>query len=255
MTRPIHPTKADLQAVTEARLSLGPHKGALKTKDALAFSLDHARAQEAVRSEMPVAEIGSALDAYGLSSVQVVSAAQDRETFIKRPDMGRAVSEGSKQRLAGFAPCDVALVLGDGLSAIAVALNGVAFIQAIASRLEALSITVSPVILARQARVAIGDDIAIALNAQSVIMALGERPGLSAADSLGIYVTHRPEPNTPDSRRNCISNVRQAGLSIDEAAHQTEQLLLAMRQLGTSGVELSNAMHSGVIAHTTQEPD
>jgi ethanolamine ammonia-lyase small subunit len=137
------------------------------------------------------------------------------------------------------------LVLGDGLSAIAVALNGAAFMSALTARLAARGLTSGPVVLARQARVALGDGIGQALGAQTVVMALGERPGLSAADSLGVYITHAPQPTTPDSARNCLSNIRDAGLPVDAAAAQAERLILAMREMGKSGVALSQSLSRG----------
>ncbi|AHM04651.1 Ethanolamine ammonia-lyase light chain [Roseibacterium elongatum DSM 19469] len=175
----------------------------------------------------------------------MVSRADTRDTFIRRPDLGRGLPDDAA--LGGLGPIDVALVLGDGLSATAVHLNGVAFIAALADRLAGIGLHTGPVVLARQARVALGDKIAGALGAETVVMALGERPGLSAADSLGVYITHRPRPETPDSARNCISNIRDAGLGVDAAADQTARLIEAMRATGKSGVALTRAL-SGAAA-------
>jgi len=153
--------------------------------------------------------------------------------------------EGEAEALRSGGPIDVALVLGDGLSAVAVALNGGAYMAALADRLLAHGLRVGPVILARQARVALGDKIALAMGADTVVMALGERPGMSAADSLGVYVTHAPTQTTPDSARNCISNIREAGLPIPEAVAQTEALIRAMRATGLSGVALNQSRAAG----------
>ena len=139
----------------------------------------------------------------------------------------------------------MARVLGDGLSATAGTLNRAGFMAALAGRLEAAGLRVSPVILARQARVALGDGIARALGAATVVIALGERPGLSAADSLGAYITHSPAAATPDSARNCISNIRAAGTPVEAAAEQATRLVLAMRRSGLSGVALSRALAPG----------
>lgn len=239
--------KPSLAQITQARLTLGPRGVATDTKTALAFALDHARAREAVLSELDVPRIAAVLDAAGLPHVTVESAAATRDAYIRRPDLGRQLSETSRAALKPT-PCDVALVLGDGLSAIAVALNGAAFIVELAEQLAQKGLTIGPVILARQARVALGDDIAQAMGARTVVMALGERPGLSAADSLGVYITHNPARGTPDSGRNCISNVRDAGLSVVEAAERTEQTIGAMRRTGLSGVALGQATQA--LPHT-----
>jgi ethanolamine ammonia-lyase small subunit len=240
-------TRAEIRALTEARLTFGPRGRALATGDALAFALDHARARAAVEAELDLPALTAALGRAGLPHRALTSAAGDRATFIRRPDLGRRLPDAEAEALAGIGPVDVALVLGDGLSATAVALNGVAFLSALAERLAANGLSHGPVILARQARVALGDGIARALGAETVVMALGERPGLSAADSLGIYITHRPEAQTPDSERNCISNVRDAGTGVAEAAFQAERLILAMRRTGRSGVALSRDIASGAL--------
>lgn len=239
--------RADIRALTEARLSLGPPGRAVTTPEALAFALDHARARAAVEADLDLPALTAALGRAGLSHRVASSAAGDRASFIRRPDLGRRLPEAGTAALADAGACDVALVLGDGLSAMAVALNGVAFVSALADRLGAMALRPSPVILARQARVALGDGIALALGARTVVMALGERPGLSAADSLGVYITHLPREGTPDSARNCISNIRAAGLSVGEAADQAAQLIAAMRATGQSGVALSRTLASGAL--------
>lgn len=228
-----------LSAITQARLSLGPRRRAQDTGTALAFALDHARAREAVLSELDVPGLTQTLAAAQMSYDTVTSAAGTRDTYIRRPDLGRRLSAPDRARLEGQGPCDVALVLGDGLSAIAVALNGAAFMVAMAQQLQARNLSVSAVILAHQARVALGDDIARALGAQTVVMALGERPGLSASDSLGVYITQNPTDGTPDSARNCLSNIREAGMSVAHAAQTAATLIDAMRAFGASGVALN----------------
>lgn len=238
MSAPVPPKIASL---TQARLTLGPRGRAADTGTALAFALDHARAREAVLSELDVPRVREELARAGLQTAAVTSAAETRDIYIRRPDLGRLLPEADATALRAHGPCDVALVLGDGLSAIAVALNGAAFMVALTARLHARGLRCGPVVLARQARVALGDGVARACGARTIVMALGERPGLSAADSLGVYITHGPVPSTPDSARNCISNIREAGLSIAEAADQADHLIAAMERFGTSGVALSQA--------------
>ncbi|NRB33382.1 MAG: ethanolamine ammonia-lyase subunit EutC [Rhodobacteraceae bacterium] len=229
----------DLAAITQARLTTGARGRALTTREMLHFALDHARARDAVLSDLDMPACADALSRAGLETQLSASAAGDRRAFVQRPDLGRRLPQDQADTLAALPPCDVALVLGDGLSAIAAQLNGPGFLIALAARLAAQGLTTSPVILARQARVALGDGIAHAMGAQTVVMALGERPGLSAADSLGVYITQAPQPKTPDSARNCISNIREAGLSVQDAAAEAEALILRMRRFGLSGVALA----------------
>lgn len=231
-----------IKSITDARLTLGAPAQAVDTTTALTFALDHARAREAVLSEFDLPDLLSTLSRLGFDHRTVTSAAEARDTYIRRPDLGRVLPQAMSDDLSAIGPCDVALVLGDGLSAVAATLNGPAFLAALAARLAAGGLNVGPVVVARQARVALGDGIARALSAQTVVMALGERPGLSAADSLGVYITHKPHAQTADSERNCISNVREAGLSVEAAAVQAEQLILAMRRVGESGVALSSSL-------------
>lgn len=247
-------TRAEIRAVTEARLTFGARGRALDTGRALGFALDHAKARAAVLTEVDTGALGAALARAGLTHHVVTSEAATRDTYIRRPDLGRLLPEAARTALPRPAGgLDVALVLGDGLSATAVQLNGVAFVTALAARLQAEGLRTGPVILARQARVALGDGIARAMGADTVVMALGERPGLSAADSLGVYVTHRPAAQTPDSARNCISNIREAGTGVEDAAEQALRLILAMRRLGESGVALSRAL-GRVALHPAQTP-
>ncbi len=236
-------TRAEIRALTEARLTFGARGRALETRRTLGFALDHAQARAAVLSEIDTEALARALARVDLPHHVLTSEAGTRDTYIHRPDLGRLLPEAERASLPRPAGgLDVALVLGDGLSATAVHLNGVAFIAALAARLLAEGLRIGPVILARQARVALGDGIAQAMGAETVVMALGERPGLSASDSLGVYITHRPEPQTPDSARNCISNIREAGTGVNDAAEQALRLILAMRRLGGSGVALSRAL-------------
>lgn len=232
--------KTQISALTQARLTTGLRGQAADTAQTLRFALDHAQARAAVLSDLDVPRIAAALAQAGLAHTHVTSAAATRDTFVRRPDLGRLLPDGTA--LQTTAPVDVALVLGDGLSAIATALNGAAFMTALTAFLNKSNLTFGPIILAQQARVALGDQIAQAMQATTVVMALGERPGLSASDSLGVYITHNPTAKTADSARNCLSNIRAAGMSVDDAAAQTHRLILAMREVGESGVALSKSL-------------
>lgn len=238
MTDTLTPPAA-IRAMTQARLSFGPPRRAAATEKILAFALDHARAREAVTSELDVNRIGLSLAEAGLSYDLVTSAAHTRDTYITRPDLGRQLPQDQAETLSCHPSPDVALVLGDGLSGVAVALNGAAFVAQLAAHLADAGLSCGPVILARQARVALGDKIAVAMGAKTVVMIVGERPGLSAADGLGVYITQNPTPQTADSARNCISNVRAEGLPVPAAARQSFELIKDMRALGCSGVALN----------------
>ncbi|GAA5070245.1 ethanolamine ammonia-lyase subunit EutC [Roseibacterium beibuensis] len=242
MSDPKPISRAEIGALTQARLSFSGRGRALTTGQALGFALDHAQARAAVLAELDTAQLAVTLERVGLTHRVVASAAPSRDDFIRRPDLGRALPDRHAAALAEEAAPDVALVLGDGLSATAVHLNGPAFMSDLSRRLSDAGMTVSPIILAHQARVALGDKVALALRAKTVVMALGERPGLSAADSLGVYLTHAPMAETPDSARNCISNIREAGTSVEAAADQALRLIVAMQRSGQSGVALNQML-------------
>jgi ethanolamine ammonia-lyase small subunit len=237
--RPSPPSLRDLRSLTQARIALGAHGAGLPTREALAFGLDHARAREAVWTPLDTGALRDALTAQGLDSVEIRSCAADRAEYLRRPDRGRALHPDSVAALEGAGQgFDVAILIADGLSATAVALNAAPAAAALAARAERAGWRLAPVVVASQGRVALGDPVGAALGARCIVMLIGERPGLSASDSLGCYVTFAPEPGLPDSRRNCISNIREGGLPIAAAADQMEALLRAMLDQGTSGVAL-----------------
>lgn len=237
MSRP--PSLRDLRSLTQARIALGAHGAGWPTAASLAFGLDHARAREAVWTPLDPAAIREALTKQGLASVEVRSNVADRAEYLRRPDKGRTLHPECDAVLneagTGF---DLAIVIADGLSATAVALNAVPAAAALAARAKRAGWSLAPLVVATQARVALGDPVGARLKARAVVVLIGERPGLSASDSLGCYVTFAPEPGLPDSRRNCISNIRQDGLSIEAASAQMEALLRAMFAQQLSGVAL-----------------
>lgn len=240
---PAGPTTADLwdrlRRTTPARIGLGRVGHALPLGEVLDFQLAHARARDAVHGVLDRDALGQALAP--LPIVMVESAAADRAIYLRRPDLGRQLSPASARMLAELAPqgapCDVLFVLGDGLSPGAVETRGPALVKAAIGELAGLSI--GPVILAHQARVALGDPVGEALRARICVMIVGERPGLSVADSLGIYLTLAPRSGRRDSERNCISNIHDAGgLSCEEAARKLGWLVREALRRGLSGVGL-----------------
>lgn len=223
-----------LRGATRARVALGRAGDGLPTARELEFRAAHAAARDAVHTPLDPAAVRAALP--GVEVLEVRSAATDRPTYLQRPDLGRRLAEGTS--LPPGAP-DLALVLADGLSPRAVHEHGPATVSAVLERLPGWS--VAPVVLAHQARVALGDEIGAALGARAVVVLVGERPGLSSADSLGLYLTWAPRPGRADSERNCISNVRPPhGLGYAQAADTLVALLAAARELGASGVALKD---------------
>lgn len=235
----------DLREMTDARVSLGRHGAGLPTRAQLSFLLDHARAREAVWTSVDRGLLTDRLNRLGLSVVKIDSMAEDRSTYVRRPDLGRMLSVESAERLkqAGSAKgYDVAIVVADGLSSSAVDLNAVPLIEALMPKLAAFNLSTAPIVLANQARVALGDPAGEALGARLTIVLVGERPGLSAADSLGAYITYGPKSGNPDSGRNCVSNIRDGGLPIREAAEVIAALVKDMVKTRVSGVALKAAL-------------
>jgi ethanolamine ammonia-lyase small subunit len=232
---------AALRRFTPARIALGRTGGSLPTQALLEFSLAHAQARDAVHVALDVPSVLEQLAAAGHPSLVVQSAAADREAYLRRPDAGRRLSEASLAQLTALAlpaPPQLAILIADGLSAAAAVRHAVPLLGALRPRLAQWRW--APVVLARQARVALGDQVGALLRAEAVVVLIGERPGLSAPDSLGIYLTYAPRLGRTDAERNCISNVRPAGLSYEQAAQRLALLLEAARRLGISGVTLKD---------------
>ena len=224
---------AVLRSATRARVALGRAGDALPTARELEFRAAHAAARDAVHSPLDVDRLRA--DAGGEVLV-VASAAPDRATYLQRPDLGRLLAEGTALPRTG---ADLALVLADGLSPRAVQEHGPGLVAALRERLGGWSL--APLVVATQARVALGDAVGEALGVRAVLVLIGERPGLSSADSLGVYLTWDPRSGRADSERNCVSNVRPPhGLSYAQAADTVAALLTAARELGASGVALKD---------------
>lgn len=218
---------------TRARIGLGRSGDALPTKALLDFQLAHARARDAVHGAVDFDTL--AADLVPHPTLRVRSAAPDRATYLRRPDLGRRLDPASAATLAAGG-WDMVFVIADGLSAAAVQANAAPLVHACLDRLGALR--VGPVVLAEQARVALGDAVGAALGARLVALLVGERPGLSAADSLGVYLTWDPRPGRADSERNCLSNIHAAGLSIAAAADKLCWLATEAARRKLTGVAL-----------------
>jgi ethanolamine ammonia-lyase small subunit len=232
-----------LRALTQARVALGRTGAGLTTKALLDFQLDHARARDAVHT---VLETAGFAEAIGWPVVEVRSRARDRAEYLKRPDLGRLLDEADTAKLAATGDA-LAIVVADGLSAAAVHAHAASVVTALLARLSDWQI--APVVLARQARVALGDEVGAALGVDMVVVLIGERPGLSASDSLGAYLTWRPKSGRRDSERNCVSNIRPPhGLGYDAAAETIARLVQAARRAQLTGVALKDGATSLPIA-------
>ena len=236
-----------LTELTEARVALGRAGSSLPTSAQLQFNLDHAKARDAIQKKLDVPLLRqqlAKLPSIPTNPLLVESQATTRQLFLQRPDLGRQLSKHSvdllKQESRGKP--EVIFVLADGLSTEAIHRHGVATLSALLQNLPAAQKTPDQiqVVVAQQARVALSDHIGALLAAKSVVLLIGERPGLSSADSLGIYYTFNPKPGNTDAQRNCISNIREQGLSYSQAAKQCAWLIKQSFKLGYSGVQLKD---------------
>jgi ethanolamine ammonia-lyase small subunit len=231
-------TWRSLRRFTAARVALGRAGNGVPTAAHLAFQEAHALARDAVHATLDTAALAEGLAGLGLAVSHLRSRAPDRRTYLLRPDLGRLAEPGDLARLPREG--GVALVVGDGLSATAVQRHAVPLLAAALPRLAAIGAAPGRAVIATMARVALGDVVGEALGADLVIVLIGERPGLSAPDSLGAYLTWDPRIGRTDAERNCISNIRPGGLPLPEAADTLAWLAREMRSRRLSGVALKD---------------
>ena len=235
----------DLRRLTPARIALGRTGTSLPTHAQLDFQFAHAQARDAVHLPFDHAGLSQEMTARGRESLLLRSAAHDRHSYLQRPDLGRKLHDDSAQRLREYAQAnpggiDVAVVVADGLSALAVHRHTAPFLSHMEEHATAEGWSLSPVILVEQGRVAVSDEVGELLGAKMVVMLIGERPGLSSPDSLGLYFTYAPKVGLTDAYRNCISNVRLEGLSYAMAAHRLAYLMREACRRQLSGVNLKD---------------
>jgi ethanolamine ammonia-lyase small subunit len=226
-----------LQSYTPARVAMQSTGVSVATRPLLDFQLAHARARDAVHAAIDVRMLCDELRRDGLAALGLRSQATDRPTFLRRPDLGRTLSEDSAAQLTP-GPYDVAFVIADGLSALAVEQHALHFLRALLPLVPNLRL--GPVCVVEQGRVAIGDAIGAALGAPLAVVIIGERPGLTSPDSLGAYITWDPRPGRKDSERNCISNIREEGLSYAGAASRLHFYMLEAARRETTGIALKD---------------
>jgi ethanolamine ammonia-lyase small subunit len=254
-----------LRRHTPARIALGRAGAGLPTQEWLRFGAAHAMARDAVHQAVQWDTLAAALQADGWATLDAHSRAASRDEYLRRPDLGRRLREDSAQALSAAAASgaastagagagaiaaaglDVALVLGDGLSAAAVQAHALPTLQALRDALQG-TLRLSPVVLARQARVALADEVGELLQARVVLVLLGERPGLSAPDSLGAYLTFAPRTGRSDAERNCVSNIRPEGLAPAVAGARIAWLLREALRLQLSGVQLKDRSDEPLLA-------
>lgn len=235
----------ELRRLTPARIALGRTGTSLPTRAQLDFQFAHAQARDAVHLPFDHAGLSAQLNERGRETLLLHSAATDRNSYLQRPDLGRKLSDASAQTLRDYAAArsggvDLAIVVADGLSALAVHRHTLPFLTRLEEQMSADGWSVAPVVLVEQGRVAIGDEIGQLLGAKMVVMLIGERPGLSSPDSLGLYFTYNPKVGLTDAYRNCISNVRLEGLSYGMAAHRLLYLMREACRRQLSGVNLKD---------------
>jgi ethanolamine ammonia-lyase small subunit len=224
---------AGLRELTSARIALGRCGHSLPTRELLMFQRAHARARDAVHRPLDISSLAIR------PAIALKSAASNRAIYLRRPDLGRRLAAESAQRLTS-GDWDAVLVLADGLSATAVHRHAAALLAALTPQL--LGWSIAPVCIVEQGRVAVGDEIGERMGARLVVVLIGERPGLSAPDSLGAYVTWAPRTGRTDAERNCVSNIRDGGLEPALAARRIAQLMRAAREQELTGVNLKTAM-------------
>jgi ethanolamine ammonia-lyase small subunit len=228
-----------LRRFTDARIALGRAGSSVPTAPLLAFNLAHAQARDAVHRPLDVPALRDELTSKGFESATVCSAAPSRDVYLRRPDLGRCLNETSATQLESHTKdTDLVFVIADGLSSNAASTHAIALIERTVARLDGWRI--GPVVIATQARVALGDCIGSILRARIVAVLIGERPGLSSPASLGVYVTYDPRQSRSDAERNCISNVRPEGLAYDAAAFKLAWLLNEARSRKLTGVLLKD---------------
>jgi ethanolamine ammonia-lyase small subunit len=232
----------DLRDLTPARVGLGRAGASMPTDALLEFTLDHARARDAVHAAFDVPAMIEGLGDLGLEAVAVSSRVRDRKDYLRRPDLGRALDPASQDLLANRSgrSCELAIVIGDGLSPTAVHAHAVELVRSLMPRLAEDGIAIGHAVVASGARVALGDEIGAILGARMIAVLIGERPGLSAPDSLGAYLTFAPRAGLTDAERNCVSNIHRSGLGCDEAASKIAWLVREGLARGVTGVALKD---------------
>lgn len=236
-----------LRRFTAARIGLGRAGPGIATADHLAFRAAHALARDAVHMPLDLDALEKALQPLGLPVLRLESRAPDQQTYLTRPDLGRRLSDASAARLAeGPSGADIAVLVAGGLSAFATASHAADLLALLVPALRGAGLSLAPLAIAPRGRVALGDEVGALLGARLVLVLIGERPGLTAPDSLGAYVTLGPRPGRTDADRNCISNIRPEGMPLPEAVRRIRWLINQALTRGLSGVGLKDESEGAI---------
>ena len=237
-----------LRAFTNARIAIGRTGHSVPLKESLNFRLTHAHARDAVYSSLNITELTRALSKFNLPVIQLQSQVTSREEYLQRPDRGRKLNKDSSAQLTALTlpTSDVAIILADGLSARAIHDHALLLLDLLIPSLRNSGFRLSPITVAEQSRVAIGDEIGSLLNARLSLILIGERPGLSSPNSLGAYITYAPAVGLTDESRNCVSNIRPEGLSYSSASEKIFFLITESIKRKLTGVYLKD--QSGLIS-------
>jgi ethanolamine ammonia-lyase small subunit len=231
---------AQLKEFTAARIGIGRVGSSIPLKQSLEFKLAHAHARDAVYSELDIDKLSEELKQFELPVLQLHSQAAYRDQYLQRPDLGRQLNEESVEIFGGYNNYDVAIIIADGLSANAVNSNATGLLKILIPLLQSAELKFAPICLVKQGRVAVADDIGMHLKAKLSIILIGERPGLSSADSIGAYITFNPRTGLTDESRNCISNIRPQGLNFRSASKKIFYLIQEAFKRKLSGVGLKD---------------
>jgi len=247
-------TWESLKAFTLARIAIGRTGVSVPMKEVLDFRLSNAFARDAVYSSMENSRLEKALNTFNLPVCSVRSKAADRPTYLKRPDYGRKLDNASVRLLVSENCTEngVIIIIADGLSALAVNRHALPVVERLLTKLKAMRLQVTYIVLAEQARVALGDEIGSLLKAKIVLMLVGERPGLTAPDSMGAYITYDPKPGTTDEARNCISNIWKGGLPYETAADKILHIIESACRLQLTGIRLKEEHGNGTTGFISQ---
>lgn len=239
---------SNLRRFTSARIALGRAGGSLPTAELLKFSLAHAAARDAVHSTLDISKLCEALEPLGLPILHCTTCVSDRPAYLQRPDLGSRLDAPSRDALShSAAQKDLCVVISDGLSATAAQFHAAPLMLTLIPLLRADGISLATIVIAPFARVALQDEIGAAFGSRASLMVLGERPGLGCPDSLGAYLVFNPQPGNTNAQRNCVSNIRPAGLPIATAAATLHYLVGQSLRRGISGVQLKDERTAGVL--------
>ncbi|MES2732442.1 MAG: ethanolamine ammonia-lyase subunit EutC [Bacteroidota bacterium] len=237
---------SSLRNYTAARIALGRAGTSVPVRESLKFKLAHAHARDAVYSTLDLPSLTNGLRQFGLPLLEMHSQTQNRRTYLQRPDLGRRLNDASLQTLSHMSSAwraqssDIALILAGGLSATAINDHAVNLLEIIIPQFRAAGLTLAPITVVEHARVAISDEIGFLLKSRLSLILIGERPGLSSPNSMGIYLTYGPHPGLTDETRNCISNIRPEGLSYEMAAEKAFYLVSQSLNRKVSGIALKD---------------